>query len=148
MPDKITYRGVRNVEGDVYRCFVHREDNVSSVDYELDPRNDIYDHSPTGIAWGYGGSGPAQLALGILADYFSPDGKRVRYTRRNEWDMDGRDDPNQKALKHYQEFKWAIVALFPMDGEWELPGEIIEKFVTGTLTDEERREFLKGQVNA
>jgi Family of unknown function (DUF6166) len=31
---------------------------------------DIVNHSPTGFAWGYAGSGPAQLALAILADYF------------------------------------------------------------------------------
>ena len=33
----------------------------------LDPRLDIVNHSPTGFAWGYGGSGPAQLAFAILA---------------------------------------------------------------------------------
>jgi hypothetical protein len=26
-------------------------------------------HSPTGFAWGYGGSGPAQLALAILLKF-------------------------------------------------------------------------------
>ena len=34
---------------------------------ELDPRHDLYNHSPDGFEWGYGGSGPAQLALAILA---------------------------------------------------------------------------------
>jgi hypothetical protein len=34
----------------------------------LDPRLDLRNHSPTGFAWGYGGSGPAQLSLAILAD--------------------------------------------------------------------------------
>jgi len=29
----------------------------------LNPRLDLYNHSPTGFEWGYGGSGPAQLAL-------------------------------------------------------------------------------------
>jgi hypothetical protein len=33
-------------------------------------RCDVVNHSPTGFAWGYAGSGPAQLALAILADYF------------------------------------------------------------------------------
>lgn len=36
----------------------------------LPVRCNIVDHSPTGFAWGYAGSGPAQLALAILADYF------------------------------------------------------------------------------
>jgi len=32
-------------------------------------RLDIVNHSPTGFAWGYSGSGPAQLAVAILADW-------------------------------------------------------------------------------
>jgi len=34
----------------------------------LNPRTDLWNHSPTGFQWGYGGSGPAQLALALLAD--------------------------------------------------------------------------------
>lgn len=34
----------------------------------LELRLDLWNHSPTGFEWGYGGSGPAQLALAILAD--------------------------------------------------------------------------------
>jgi hypothetical protein len=33
----------------------------------LPPRLDIANKSPTGFAWGYGGSGPMQLAIAILA---------------------------------------------------------------------------------
>ncbi len=32
----------------------------------LPPRFDVRNHSPSGFEWGYGGSGPAQLALAIL----------------------------------------------------------------------------------
>lgn len=31
----------------------------------LNPRTDLWNHSPTGYEWGYGGSGPAQLALAL-----------------------------------------------------------------------------------
>jgi Family of unknown function (DUF6166) len=31
-------------------------------------RLDLFNHSPTGFGWGYGGSGPAQLAVALLAD--------------------------------------------------------------------------------
>lgn len=34
----------------------------------LRPRLDIRNHSPTGFEWGFGGSGPAQLALALVAD--------------------------------------------------------------------------------
>ncbi|WP_419594820.1 DUF6166 domain-containing protein [Thiolapillus sp.] len=50
----------------------------------LNPRLDLANKSPTGFSWGYLGSGPAQLALAILADYL-------------------RDE--NAALAHYQAFK-------------------------------------------
>lgn len=34
----------------------------------LDERFHIRNHSPTGFNWGYGGSGPAQLALALCCD--------------------------------------------------------------------------------
>lgn len=34
----------------------------------LRPRLDVRNHSPTGYEWGYCGSGPAQLALALVAD--------------------------------------------------------------------------------
>lgn len=33
-------------------------------------RCDVVNHSPTGLEWGYAGSGPSQLALAILCDLF------------------------------------------------------------------------------
>jgi hypothetical protein len=36
-------------------------------------RLDIVNHSPTGFAWGYSGSGSAQLAVAILADWTACD---------------------------------------------------------------------------
>jgi len=46
---------------------------VSAPGQQMRPlplRCDLVNHSPTGFSWGYAGSGPAQLALAILADYF------------------------------------------------------------------------------
>ena len=54
----------------------------------LPPRTDLYNHSPTGFEFGYAGSGPAQLALAILADCIG----------------------EPLALEFYQEFKWAVIA--------------------------------------
>jgi hypothetical protein len=39
----------------------------------LDLRLDLWSHSPTGFEWGYEGSGPAQTALAILADFTEDD---------------------------------------------------------------------------
>jgi hypothetical protein len=70
----------------------------------LNPRRDLWNHSPDGFEWGYGGSGPAQLALAILADHC-----------RND----------EQALNLYQRFKWAVVAELPYRG-WTLTTEEIE----------------------
>ncbi len=67
----------------------------------LNPRLDLFNHSPTGFAWGYGGSGPAQLALAILADCVG----------------------DEEALKYYQDFKFAIIARLPKDDPWEATEE-------------------------
>ena len=37
-----------------------------NVQLDPGPSQQLYNHSPTGFEWGYGGSGPAQLALAIL----------------------------------------------------------------------------------
>src|ERR1035441_1396600 len=58
----------------------------------LNPRFDLWNHSPTGFEWGYAGSGPAQLALAILADHCGND---------------------EQALNFYQRFKWAVIAELP-----------------------------------
>lgn len=57
-------------------------------------------HSPTGYDWGYGGSGPADLALSILTHYLG--------------------DRHLAELLH-QEFKWDFVAGFKERG-WVLTG--------------------------
>lgn len=39
---------------------------IDGVSLDPRPSQKIYNHSPDGFAWSYGGSGPAQLALAIL----------------------------------------------------------------------------------
>ncbi len=53
----------------------------------------VYNHSPNGFNFGYGGSGPAQLALAIL----------LKFTSKNN------------ALNLHQKFKWDIIAKLPQD---------------------------------
>lgn len=53
----------------------------------------IRNHSPDGFNWGYGGSGPAQLALAILLEYL----------------------PVKYATKLYQDFNFKFVASLPID---------------------------------
>ena len=50
------------------------KDAAGTIDRALNPCLDVRNHSPTGFAWGYEGSGPAQLALAILIDHYKADG--------------------------------------------------------------------------
>jgi hypothetical protein len=75
----------------------------------LNPRLDLRNHSPTGFEWGYGGSGPAQLALAIVSDHVGDD---------------------SVATELYQQFKWAVVANLPAS-RWRLNTEGIKVVLSG-----------------
>lgn len=59
------------------RVFYTDSNEVELKEHELNPRNDLYNHSPNGFEWGYGGSGPAQLALALLADVLKDDDRAI-----------------------------------------------------------------------
>lgn len=79
---------------------------------ELDPRHDLYNHSPNGFAWGYGGSGPAQLALALLAH------------------ATGDDD---FAVKHHQDYKFEVVAALPQDTPWRIGRGTIRQWAVARM---------------
>jgi hypothetical protein len=59
---------------------VRQEDGALTVTVNGQPlklRLDLCNHSPTGFECGYGGSGPAQLALALLADHLNHDDQAV-----------------------------------------------------------------------
>ena len=60
-------------------------------------------HSPTGFEWGYGGSGPADLALNLL----------LKATGDRDF-----------AAHHHQAFKWRFVAKLPEEGGAIAAGDI------------------------
>ena len=63
----------------------------------LDPKpsQKVSNHSPDGFNWGYGGSGPAQLALAIMLKLT---GKAIGY----------------------QEFKWKVIATLPQGQDFNI----------------------------
>lgn len=65
----------------------------------------IRDHSPDGFSWGYGGSGPAQLALALLLAA----GITV-----------------EVAERLYQDFKWVFLARLDMSADAEFDLDIGE----------------------
>lgn len=88
-------------------------------------------HSPGGMAWGYGGSGAADLALSILADYLG---------EADTIPPHGRYDPaiaeqiqDTAAWTLHQDFKWAFVARFAQDRGWTLSEAEIAAWVAPRL---------------
>lgn len=61
----------------------------------------LRNHSPDGFSWGYGGSGPAQLALGLLL---------------------AAGVEHEVAQRHYQDFKWEYLSGLEMakDAEFDV----------------------------
>ena len=92
----------------IYRGLRHPACNiVTGDDQPLNPRTDLRNHSPDGFEWGFGGSGPAQLALAILADHLA-------------------DDCEAEHL--YQAFKFYVVSPIKK-GRWMITSDEIDKFV-------------------
>lgn len=63
-------------------------------------------HSPTGFEWGYAGSGPAQLALALLADAL---GKAQK----------------ERAIALHQRFKSHVVVRLERDKPWEMTDTMV-----------------------
>ena len=75
---------------------------------DLDPRTELFRHSGT-FDWGYGGSGPAQLALAIIRD---------------------RIQSGERAVRIHQRFKFDVIA--KLDREiWTLTAEQVDDWVKG-----------------
>lgn len=65
------------------------------------PLGHVVLHSPTGLEWGYGGQGPADLALSILADYFGETARIPAPQRKN-----GLLIPNVDAIERTRAWQW------------------------------------------
>ena len=63
----------------------------------------VVNHSPDGFAWGYGGSGPAQLALAIVLEF---------------------SESSDIAQRCHQEFKWQNIAPLAMDKDFRLQVDV------------------------
>src|SRR5271154_6040581 len=73
----------------------------------LNPRFDLWKHCPSGFEWGYCGSGPAQLALALLADCLGDD---------------------KAAMRWYQDYKEEVVTGLSYSG-WTLSKEEVQQTV-------------------
>jgi len=110
----------------LYRIRRNRDTHLVEVDVvqagqrvrPLNPRLDLFDHSPTGFEYGYGGSGPAQLALALLADAI---GKP------------------ELAIEHHQRFKWQVIAGLDQD-------QLVHEFTDGEILEWARNLPASGRL--
>ena len=58
-----------------------------STELSPKPSQKLRNHSPDGFQFGYGGSGPAQLALALLLDATSDPGEAQEYYQSFKWDQ-------------------------------------------------------------
>jgi hypothetical protein len=99
--DNVYYRGFR----DERKC-AHVVKGSGNDEQPLPCRWDLDNHSPDGPEWGYGGSGPAQLALALVADAL------------------GSNRPgDQLALGFHQGFKWRVISGFEQELPWKMAQE-------------------------
>ena len=70
-------------------------------------------HSPTGLEWGYGGSGPADLALNVLALMMPCFGDDIE---ANAVKLADGSTVSREAWALHQQFKWDFLATMPHEG--------------------------------
>ncbi len=98
-----TTRGLSRDEfGPVELCAVYEDGSVrfvSAVSY----------HSPTGLEYGYGGSGPADMALTILADFHGLDvgelGRKMSSGDGHDWSQ-----AELRSINWHQALKFELIA--------------------------------------
>lgn len=107
MTEKVIYAGTRTDS-----C---TDIKVTKNGQIFSPRSSqkLWNHSPDGFNWGYGGSGPAQLALALLFDATGD---------------------KELAKRHHQRFKSNIVARF--ENEWEYTEEQIKEWIQEHVRDD------------
>lgn len=86
-----------------------REVWVDKLRLSLAASTKIRNHSPDGYNWGFGGSGPAQLAIALCLDFLEGDADRAQAV--------------------YQDFKFAIVAKLHQRSDWQLTGKQIREAI-------------------
>lgn len=74
---------------------------------KIEPRNDLVNHSPNGLTWGFFGSGSSQAALAILASSTS----------------------DEIALKHYMAFVLEVVSSLPKNGDFRIEKKDVKEWV-------------------
>ena len=105
MSETKIYKGIRQPDKLDGTVFIY--DSSPPFKLNLPMCSDIWNHSD-GFNWGYGGSGPAQLALALLYDVTNDE---------------------KVASEYHQTFKWDILARLEVDSGWELSSKEITEWL-------------------
>ena len=79
----------------------------------------VWNHSPDGFCWSYGGSGPAQLALALLLEF---------------------GVENDIASKNHQTFKFDVIANLP-GSDFEIENKVVEDWIEKNIVLEMEEEI-------
>lgn len=136
-----TYIGFVGADGEA-NVVVVPDQEPGALDRRPHRLRHVVHHSPTGLRWGYGGSGPADLALSILADHFGERPDRVQEYLR------GKSRLLSLAVRWHQQFKWDFIAVLPYhrDFPWTLTTAQIEQWY-GDVTEKNNAAFEPVCVN-
>lgn len=89
---------------------------VNRRELSLEPSLRLRNHSPTGFAWGYNGSGPSQLALAVLLETC----------------------PQADALNYYQRFREDHVSQWPFGKDFNVTVDIVGWLTKVLYEDEDK----------
>jgi hypothetical protein len=121
----LTYYGIRDA---IRGASVKRSDCVY-----IKERREMARHSD-GFEWGYGGSGPAQLAVALLMDTLEDADHYLG--ARDIWGQKP-DEKAEWALSHYQKFKWEVVCELDRKG-FSLPQEDVRAWISYQLVQDKK----------
>ena len=101
------------------------------VTVDGEPLQHVIHHSPDGFEWGYGGSGPADLSLSILAHHFgeTPTKEQIEWG----WCL---------CWLYHQDFKWQFVARIEGD-QWIIHTSLVQAILR--LIDKEHKDQWQRQ---
>ena len=123
------FHGIRDAQD---RCHLYLRAGETLTKISPDRSLEVYNHSPDGFEWGYGGSGPSQLSLAILLEALSDDFE--------QGDAPG-ETPDSVALHLYQDFKWQVVSGLP-ESQWTLPMDTIKQWIVENTNATHAREKI------
>ena len=114
MRDSITYIGYPNRNGCVLYVRHCHDNDVDTIEFKGKMLGlDYVNHSPTGLSWGYHGSGCAQTAFSVLLDFFK---RGFGFTEKAAVSV---------AKDYYQRFKDDVIAKKDMNKIIRIDGEEI-----------------------